>query len=125
MAGLGVPFDILRTREWQSSLFLTRAFTFTLNNRLHHIAINMDITERLAKLEYKIGRIFQDRLTAIEAINSIGQPVHYRRTLHAVRRNDELAIIGDKAIDLVLGLMWYRSRDTRGLLCISVMATDR
>ena len=85
----------------------------------------MDITERLAKLEYKIGRIFQDRLTAIEAINSIGQPVHYRRTLHAVRRNDELAIIGDKAIDLVLGLMWYRSRDTRGLLCISVMATYR
>jgi hypothetical protein len=75
----------------------------------------MDISERLARLKSEIGRVFQDRLTAIEAINSDGQPVHYHGILHIVRRNDELAIIGDKAIDLILGLMWYRSRDTRGL----------
>ena len=125
VAGLGVPPGILRTHELQPSPFLTSGLSFTLNDRFDDIAINMDISERLAKLErratknsfqmYKIGRVFQDKLTAIKAINSDGRPAHYREILHMVRRNDELAVIGDKAIDLVLDLMWYRAQDTRGL----------
>ena len=125
VAGLGVLPGILRTHELQPSPFLTSGLSFTLNDRFDDIAINMDISERLAKLErratknsfqmYKIGRVFQDKLTAIKAINSDGRPAHYREILHMVRRNDELAVIGDKAIDLVLDLMWYRAQDTRGL----------
>jgi hypothetical protein len=75
----------------------------------------MSIPQMLVRMEHKIGWVFQCKLTAIEALNSAGQPIFYDGQWHILRRNDQLAIIGDKAIDLVLGVMWYRSTNTEGL----------
>lgn len=79
----------------------------------------MNVDDRLAHVEHEIGRIFEDKLIAIESLNSDGQPIYYKGGYNNLRRNDNLAIIGDKAIDLVLSIMWYRSRDSQGLiLCL-------
>jgi ribonuclease-3 len=75
----------------------------------------MNIPQMLARVEHKIGWVFRNKLTAIEALNSAAQPIRYDERIHTLRRNDELAIVGDRAIDVVLSVMWYRSRDTQDL----------
>lgn len=80
----------------------------------------MDIIESLAHVEQRIGRVFLTKPIGVEAINSDRQMVYYNQQYHDLRRNDDLAIIGDKAIDLVLSLMWYRGRDSQGSLFLSI-----
>lgn len=70
-------------------------------------------------MEHKIGWVFLDKLNAIEALNSAGQPIYYDEQWHTIRRNDEIAIIGDKIIDVVLSAMWYRATSPQGLQSMS------
>lgn len=100
---------------------ITSHFNFPLPARLslHHRFDNqlkrgpfkMNISENLARVEHVSGRVFNTKLIGIEALNADRQPVYYDQQFYDLRRNDDLAIIGDKAIDLVLSIMWYRSRD--------------
>jgi hypothetical protein len=80
----------------------------------------MDIIKTFAHVEHWIGRVFLTKIIGVEAINSDCQMVHYNQQYHDLRRNDDLAIIGDKAIDLILSLMWYRARDSQGPLLLLI-----
>lgn len=79
----------------------------------------MSVPQMLARMEHNIGWVFHSKLTAIEALNSAGQPINYDGQWHNLRRNDNLAIIGDKALDQVLSLMWYHSSNPQGLQSMS------
>ena len=80
----------------------------------------MDSSEKLARVEGNIGYVFEAKLIGIESLNSGGQPIYYNQQHHNLRRNNDLAIIGDTAINLVLNTLWYRSRDSQGsIICLA------
>ncbi|KAJ4357102.1 hypothetical protein N0V95_002758 [Ascochyta clinopodiicola] len=74
----------------------------------------MDVANRLALLERIIDYVFNRKILGVEAMNSGGQPVHFTGQWHQLQRNDRLAVLGDKAIDMVLCPLWFDARDAQG-----------
>ncbi|KAF1352796.1 ribonuclease III [Lizonia empirigonia] len=73
----------------------------------------MNIAASLALVEHVIGHVFEDKLLGVEALNSDCQLVYCNQNHHDLRRNDDLGVLGDKAIDLVLISKWYQKRDSQ------------
>lgn len=94
---------------------LARSSSRGFDDPLDHALVRMNISENLVHVERRIGRVYKTKLIGVEAINSDRQMILFNQQYHSLRRNDDLAIIGDKAIDLELSIMWYRSRDSQGL----------
>ncbi|KZM23777.1 ribonuclease III [Ascochyta rabiei] len=76
----------------------------------------MDVAHKLALLERMINRIFNQNLLRVESINSDGQPVFYSGQWRQIGKNDRLAIVGDRVIDMVLCTSWFDVRNAEGRL---------
>ncbi|KAH6643526.1 ribonuclease III domain-containing protein [Boeremia exigua] len=70
----------------------------------------MSIATSLAHVERIFGHTFINKLVGIEAIHADNQEIYYDGKWLKLRRNDDLAISGDKTIDLIVSILWYRSR---------------
>lgn len=74
----------------------------------------MNIAASLARVEHTIGWVYNGKLLGIVALNSDRQPILYNGNHHDLRRNDDLAVMGDKIMDLILITKWYQKRDPQG-----------
>lgn len=61
-------------------------------------------TNNLASLERIINYVFNNKMLGVLALHSDG----------LIAKNDRLAIVGDKAIDMVLCDLWFDAQDSQG-----------
>jgi hypothetical protein len=79
----------------------------------------MDVATSIAEMERIIGYNFTDRLLAAESLNHGGLSVYFDGQLRNLRRNEDLAIVGDGLLDAVLRTMWFRARGNLGTSSLS------
>ncbi|KAJ4985495.1 RNase iii [Stagonosporopsis vannaccii] len=72
----------------------------------------MNVLSKLAHVEQAIRRAFRNQLVGIEALNADRASIYHGQQHHILRRNDDLAIVGDKAFEVVLTVLWYRAKDS-------------
>ncbi|KAH7092615.1 ribonuclease III domain-containing protein [Paraphoma chrysanthemicola] len=75
------------------------------------------VEEKIAKVEEIIGYSFTDKLLCAEALQTAGAPnnrLTVNGTLHAVNKNDRLAILGDSVMTVVLCEFWYGYQNGQG-----------
>jgi hypothetical protein len=83
----------------------------------------MNDSERLAQIERIIGYVFQNKVIGLESLNADHHMVLRNGQLLGLRQNKDTAIVGEKAIDLVLSTLWYRSRNSQGLVIYLIYST--
>ncbi|KAF9690746.1 hypothetical protein EKO04_011334 [Ascochyta lentis] len=75
----------------------------------------MNVNHQITDMERIVGHTFQNRQLAVECLYHGGQYIFFDGVLQKPARNERLAIVGDKILDVVLGTKWYYSRDAQGV----------
>jgi hypothetical protein len=56
----------------------------------------LDAAARVGALEERIGYVFKNRMTCIEALKMNDFPLYYSGTIHECGKNNRLALLGDR-----------------------------
>ena len=74
----------------------------------------MNVEQQIALMELIIGRPFDNKRLAVEALNHGGLPIYLDGAFRTVERNERLALLGDKILDTALVSKWYNTRGLQG-----------
>jgi hypothetical protein len=71
---------------------------------------NHDLLHAAAKvghIEERIGYIFKDKMTCIEALKITSIPLYYKGVVLKADKNNRLALLGDRVLCLALCELWF------------------
>ncbi|KAF2110493.1 ribonuclease III domain-containing protein [Lophiotrema nucula] len=76
----------------------------------HHHNV-LDAAANVVKVEDSISYRFKNRMLCIEALKMSGSesPLYFEGTIHPVLNNNRLALLGDRALSMVVCDLWYRT----------------
>lgn len=71
----------------------------------------LDAAAKVGRIEGSIGYTFKNKLLCVEALKSTGGyiPLYYKGIVNQVRRNNRLALLGDRILGLALCEIWFHS----------------
>jgi hypothetical protein len=77
--------------------------------KLHHDLI--DAAAKVGALEVRLGYVFKNRATCIEALKVTGDayPIYHDGVVYDYTRNNRLALLGDRVLSLVVCEMWFET----------------
>jgi dsRNA-specific ribonuclease len=75
----------------------------------HHDLI--DAAAKVGALEVRLGYTFNNRATCIEALKNTGDhcPIYHDGIIYDYKRNNRLALLGDRVLSLVVCEMWFET----------------
>lgn len=81
---------------------------------VHHDLL--DAAARVGRIEERIGYKFNDKIHCIEALKYTPSttPLYFKGVVVKVDKNSRLALLGDRALGLVLSEIWFHTGNTLG-----------
>jgi hypothetical protein len=67
----------------------------------------LDAAARVGALEERLGYKFRNRMTCIEALKNTNSPLYWNGAIHHADKNNRLALLGDRVLDLVVCEIWF------------------
>lgn len=77
----------------------------------------LDAATKVGHVEERIGYIFKNKMTCIEALKVTGNisPLHYKGLVETMGCNNRLALLGDRILSLALCEIWFHTGNTTGM----------
>lgn len=76
--------------------------------------MSVSLEEKIALAERAIGTSIQDRMLVLEALQTSGNHIRWNQRLISVRKNDNLAVLGDVVMKVILCEAWYETGRPKG-----------
>lgn len=92
----------------------TSLLLFFSDKPSNNLDATMNPTEQVAQMERIIKYTFNDRQLAVESLFHGGIFIRFDDTQILPQRNERLAIMGDKLLDLLLIRKWYTTQISSG-----------
>lgn len=73
-----------------------------------------DLQAKITLAERVIQHSFPNKLLALEALQTSGNPLVWENKWTRIRKNDNLAVLGDVVLKLVLCDAWYETGRPKG-----------
>lgn len=75
----------------------------------------LDAVARVGFVESCIGYNFANKIIAVEALKltRASSPLYYNGVINPVGRNDRLALMGDRVLNLALCEIWFQTENTK------------
>jgi dsRNA-specific ribonuclease len=112
-----LPFFALQTGHWKR---------LVPPPQCHHDLI--DAAAKVGALEVRLGYTFNNRATCIEALKNTGDhcPIYHDGIIYDYKRNNRLALLGDRVLSLVVCEMWFETEhSTRDHSVMSMETVSR
>lgn len=76
--------------------------------------MSANLEEKIALAERAIGQTIRDKMLVLEALQTSGNHIRWNNRLISVRKNDNLAVLGDVVMKMILCEAWYETGRPKG-----------